>query len=304
MNAERTATIPTAMSDLGDAVSDAPGRVERLVQRHQRSISAFTRIGWLAKGIVYILFGVTAIAIARQSSPSEEASPQGALGQVLDAPAGRLLMATMALGLVLYSIWRAASVVLVDGSDLTAWGDRLGYTFSAIFYALLGFTAGRSAMNGSGPDDSNTVESVSRTLLESTVGRWALAIGGIVTMGVGAYFLIRKGVLRSFVDDLTGIDEDGDGHDASDHAIYIAGIIGWVARGGVTALVGYFVVRAAVTFDPDEARGFDRALREAATTTTGSILVWISAIGLVAYGSFCILSHRRRSLGDADARAR
>jgi hypothetical protein len=282
---------PTDDTDTGPTT-----RAERFVERHRRTIEVFTQVGWLAKGTVYVLFGITAVAIARQSAPTDEASPKGALGKLMEAPAGRLLMAVMAAGLLLYSLWRAASVVLIDGDDAHAWGDRIGYSFSALFYVVLGITAARSAWSGSGPDDSNTVEDLSRTMLESDVGRWALGIAGLVTIAVGLYFTVAKGVMRRFASDVRDVTADG-GTTGVGTALWVSGIAGWIGRGVVTVLVGYFVVRSAVTFDPDEARGFDRALREAATTTIGSVLVWVSAIGLIAYGAFCLASYRHRSLG-------
>lgn len=72
--------------------------------------------------------------------------------------------------------------------------------------------------------------------------------------------------------------------------------IGWIGRGIVTVLVGFFIVRAAVRFDPDDARGFDRSLRQVVGTGTGSALVLVCAVGLIAYGIFCLMSHRFRTL--------
>ena len=291
-NGTSTAIMPS--TDDGDS---APAdRMEGFLERHQRTIEIFTQVGWLAKGTVYVLFGVTAMAIARQSAPTDEASPRGALGKLMEAPAGRPLMAMMAVGLLLYSLWRAASAVLVDGDDAHAWADRVGYSFSALFYVVLGITAARSALSGTGPGDSNTVEDVSKAMLESDVGRWILGLGGLVTIAVGLYFTIGKGVMRRFASDVRDVTEDG-GTDGVGTALWLGGIAGWIGRGVVTVLVGYFVVRSAVTFDPNEARGFDRALREAATTTIGSVLVWVSALGLIAYGAFCLASYRHRSLG-------
>ena len=61
-------------------------------------------------------------------------------------------------------------------------------------------------------------------------------------------------------------------------------------------LVGFFVTRAAWRFDPSDARGFDRALRAAANTSLGAVLVWLAALGLVLYGAFCVLGASRRVL--------
>ena len=205
-------------------------------------------------------------------------------------------MAVMLVGIVLYFLWRGLSVAVIRGNDLSAWAHRVGYGFSAAFYAALAYTAARLVMRGSegASDDGSTVERVSRSLLESTWGRVIVILAGVVTIAVGLFFIIRKGVMRSFTDKLHGADESDD----VDRAIIAAGVVGWIGRGVVTILVGYFLARSAITFDPDEARGFDGALREVATGSIGEILVWVSAVGLMLYGAFCVFSHRYQRIED------
>ncbi len=60
------------------------------------------------------------------------------------------------------------------------------------------------------------------------------------------------------------------------------------------------MIRAAVHFRPDEAKGIDGALREVTGSTLGSILVGFAAIALVLYGVFCIVSAPRQRLKSAD----
>lgn len=293
----------SAQSDPSDPDASAgsgadESEVQQTVERHQRTIEVLTQTGWVAKGIVYLLFGMTAIAIARQSTPTEEASPKGSLSLVFEAPAGRVLMGALAVGLALYAVWRLASVALVDGTDHEAWAHRIGYAFSAVFATTLSYASVRAAWSGSQSDDSSTVETLSTTLLEHSVGRWLLAVGGVTTIGVGLYFAVHKGIRRSFADDLTGLTTDGRALRGGELVVWLSGIAGWIGRGVVTALVGFFVVRAAIQFDPAEARGFDRALREITSTTVGSLLAWVAAVGLVCYGVFCLISVRRRDLDD------
>lgn len=279
---------------LDDDVADS---VDQTVDRHPW-VEKLTKLGWLAKGLVYTLMGVTALRIARQDSTDDHASPEGSLGQVANATAGRLLIGFLAVGLVLYFAWRILSVAVIRGHDLAAWGDRIGYAFSGLFYAVLGFTAAKAALTGLEPDDSNTVEQLSRSLLDSAGGRWLLGAVGVVTMVVGAYFGIHKGIQRSFTDDLDGVHPRPSDNEPKRVALLIAGVFGWIGRGIVTGLVGFFVARAAVRFDPDDARGFDRTLRQVAGTSTGSFLVLVCAAGLITYGLFCLASHRFRELED------
>ncbi|MEO6653373.1 MAG: DUF1206 domain-containing protein [Ilumatobacteraceae bacterium] len=284
-----------ASSDVEDATEKVADKTQQTINRHPW-IQTVGQMGWVAKGIVYLLMGATATQIARQESSDDEASPSGALNRVMEQPGGRILLLVMAVGLLLYFLWRIFSVAIIRDNDLSAWAHRVGYTFSALFYALLAFTAFRTVMRGAESGKSNTVEKLSRSLLGSTLGRGAVILAGAITIAVGLYFIVRKGIMRGFVDELHTVDESAD--DALDWGIIVAGVAGWVGRGIVTGLVGVLVARAAINFDPEDARGFDGALRKVATTTYGTTFVWVSAIGLMLYGAFCLLSHRYRYIED------
>jgi hypothetical protein len=276
--------------EIDDRVSD---EVREFVREHPWIVPV-ARIGWVAKGVVYSLFGIVAIAIARgePSASDDEASPKGALGTIRDASGGRALLAVLCVGLVMYVAWRILSVAILRGSDAKTWLERIGYSLSALFYVSLAWVAGRAALRNSDPGQDNQVESVSRRVLEWTAGRWLLGIAGVVVIVVGAYFVIDKGIRRRFRKDL---DMSG-ASEGERRLLDVTGVVGWIGRGIVTALVGLFVLRAAWRFDPEEANGFDQALREVADTTTGSWLVLASAVGLVVYGVFCIVSARRQAL--------
>jgi hypothetical protein len=278
-----------------DAVTDRVADGVDDAVRERPWLEAVAQLGWVAKGFVYLLFGATATQIARQEPSDDEASPTGALDRVMEQPGGRILLAVMAVGLVLYCLWRVLSVAVIREHDLSAWAHRVGYGFSAVFYGLLAYTATRTVMRGTESGSSNTVERLSRSLLDTGWGRVLVTVGGVVTILVGMYFLVRKGVMRSFTDDLRGVGESGQ---PLDRTIIAAGVAGWIGRGVVTILVGFLVARSAVMFEPDDARGFDGALRKVATSSTGEIFVWISAAGLILYGAFCVFSHRYRHLED------
>ncbi len=278
-------TRPSSFAgSVDDAVDDNPW-VQRL-----------TRWGWIAKSVVYTLMGLTAVQIARQSAPDDDASPEGSIGRVANAPFGRVVLVVLAVGLVLYSAWRLIGVATIRGSAVSDWAERVGYTFSGLFYVVLAWTAGKAAVTGVDPEKPNSIERISTSLLEVTAGRWLLGLVGLGAIAVGLYFVVHQGVQRSFTDELDGVSPSPGDNEPKRRALLVSGVIGWVGRGIVTVLVGYFIVRAAVRFDPDEAHGFDQTLREVAGTTLGSILVLVCAVGLVAHGIFCFLSHRFRSL--------
>jgi hypothetical protein len=82
--------------------------------------------------------------------------------------------------------------------------------------------------------------------------------------------------------------------------IVALGRIGWVGRTAMMGLIGFFLCRASVRFDANEAQGLDGSLRQAVTSSVGTLLAVVVAIGLLLYGLFCVLSAPRRLLVAAD----
>ncbi len=137
--------------------NDVADAVEEVVER-QPWVETVTRLGWLAKGAVYALMGLTAYTIGRHRPTSDDASPEGALAQVVTNPGGLILLSVLAIGLILYSAWRVLTVLLISGHGPREWAERVGYSFSAAFYALLAFTAIAAVAHGDTPQDSNAIE--------------------------------------------------------------------------------------------------------------------------------------------------
>lgn len=255
-----------------------------------------TRVGWAAKGVVYLLMGLAAATIVLYAPAPDAGSPQGALATVMERPGGRVLLLILAVGLLMYVAWRLLSVAMIAGSDLMNWLNRIGYTFSALFYLALAWTALVGVMQDSPPEDGNTVERLSRSLMDTTWGRILVGVAGVVTIVVGAFFVVRKAIMRSFADDLEGVQDTLASNGTYGKGLLVSGVVGWAGRGVVTILVGFFVTRAAIRFDPSEARGFDRALTHVARTDLGELLVLGAAVGLVLYGLYCLLSVPARCL--------
>ncbi len=281
------------------AVDDAISQQVSDTVHEQPWVKHLARAGWVAKGVVYVLMGLTAFAIGRRKPSDDEASPEGALGQVVSSPGGKVLLGVLAVGLALYAVWRLLSTALVHGGEAKDWVDRIGYLFSATFYGLLAFTAGNVALSDAQPGNSNTahsntVEDASKAMLESSIGRWALLLAGLVTMGLGVYFIVQKGINTSFLEELSFKGASTEER----RFITTAGRVGWMGRGLVTTAVGFFVTKAAWEVDRDDARGFDRALRELAAHAQGRFVVLAVGVGLIAYGVFCILSFRYQELED------
>jgi hypothetical protein len=79
-----------------------------------------------------------------------------------------------------------------------------------------------------------------------------------------------------------------------DTAVERAGQVGYAARAIVAAIVGVFVVVAAMQHDPQETVGLSGALSALSGETWGQVVLWIVAIGLVLYGAFAFAEAKYR----------
>jgi Domain of Unknown Function (DUF1206) len=74
---------------------------------------------------------------------------------------------------------------------------------------------------------------------------------------------------------------------------WCVGTVGHVARAVVFGLIGVFVIKAALEYNPKEAIGLDGALQKLASAPYGPYLLGLTAAGLIAYGVYL---PRRRAL--------
>lgn len=276
---------------------------ERFTREHPRLVG-FARAGWVAKGVVYGLTGLLALLVAvretgsRPGAGGEEASQSGAIASVGRQSGGALLLYVIAAGLVLYAAWRIVSVLLPTDNDARGWVSRVGYVVSAVTYLALAWTAvsfARHPAAADGKEDAK-VEELTRSVMDGGLGRVLVFAVGAVLVGIGVYFLVAKAIGASFRSQLAG----GGVGPLSHSALIALGRVGWVGRSVMMGLIGFFLCRAAVRFDPDEAQGLDGALQRVAGSTAGTALVVAVAVGLVVYGAFCVISAPRRLLVAAD----
>jgi hypothetical protein len=273
--------------------------VGRLASEHPGLVK-LGRVGWFAKGIVYVIAGLLALLVAREASgwsddgggAEGEASPTGAIKTIADSTGGPLLLWAVAIGMLLYAAWRLVSAAMPGGSDAKAWAHRIGYGVSAIIYTTFAISAIRLAADRSSSTDGNsTATDLSSRVMEASGGRFLIGLVGVIVMGVGAY-RIGKGVKLDVNDelDLSGMNPD--------RARWTRrlGAVGEIGRGIGIGLVGFFLLRAALTYDAAEATGLDGALRRTASESWGVVLVALVGIGFAAYGVFCVTTFTRRRL--------
>jgi Domain of Unknown Function (DUF1206) len=255
------------------------------------------QLGWLAKGVVYVLAGVLAAAVAARSvgwtstvAPDGEASPAGAIKEIATFTGGRILLLALALGLLLYALWRLFTALAPGGSGAEAVAMRLGYAISAILYFTFSLTALALARRPTGNTDGNRkVVDLSARVMSHSAGRWAIALAGLIAIGAGLYRIVKgaKGDVETELN-LAGLSAD------RRRLIKRLGIVGEIGRGIAVSLIGFFLLRSGMDVNPQEATGLDGALRRLTVNGWGSALVGVVGVGFVAYGIFCLLTFTHR----------
>nr|MBA3365688.1 DUF1206 domain-containing protein [Actinomycetota bacterium] len=127
--------------------------------------------------------------------------------------------------------------------------------------------------------------------LDLPLGKWivgAVGLAFLAAAGANGYQVLTQ----KFKEEL----KTGQMSAAEERWIARIGVFGHAARMVVFGLVGIFLIRAAIQYDPQEAIGLDGALRKVASADYGRYLLGAVAAGLGAYGLFCFLQARYRKV--------
>ncbi|GAB4196526.1 MAG: DUF1206 domain-containing protein [Roseiflexaceae bacterium] len=240
------------------------------------------RAGFLTKGVVYGLVGLLA-AQAAFGAGGATTDTQGILERIVTQPFGQILLGLIALGLFGYALWRVVQALLDPehkGGDAGALAERAGALVNGVIYFGLALTAGRLAL-GNGAGGGNGTEDATARLMGWPLGVWLVGIAGLVVIGVGVQQLYQA-YRASFRKKLR--QEEMSAGELT-WAVR-AGRFGLAARGVVFAIIGVFLIQAARSADPQQARGLGEALETLAQQPFGPLLLGTVALGLVAYGIY------------------
>lgn len=232
-------------------------------------VPALARLGYAAKGVVYLIIGFIAFRAATAAGSPEGAT--GALESLVDESGGQLLLMVVALGLLAHVAWRLVQALLDPehhARDAKHIALRAFYLLSAVIYGSLAWTAFQlSRGDGGGNGDGQQVW-ISK-LLDLPAGRWLVMAAGLGIIAYGVHQLIKawKADVRSRMT-------------RHDNWVVAIGRFGIGARGLVLLPVGWFVFNAGRLYDAQAAGGTDQALQ---MLDRGGLLALVG-VGLVAYG--------------------
>jgi hypothetical protein len=256
---------------------------------HSTAFEWLARGGFVARGLIYGIIGILAIKLALGDG-GKTTNQQGALKTIAHQPFGKVLLILVAIGLAGYALWRLLHALLGHGPENEDSGfDRVAALGSGIVYAGL-CAAAIEILLGSGGSSGNAHKTTAG-VLGWPGGPWLVGIAGVVLVGVGLYQGYR-GVTHDFLKD-SKTEQMGP---RVRSWIEWIGTFGHLARMVVFGLVGVFLVKAALEYDPNKAVGLDGALAKLAHAGYGPFLLGVVAAGLIAFGVYSLSDARYRRL--------
>lgn len=257
-------------------------------------ILRFARLGYIARGVVYLIIGGLALKLALGDG-GRTTDQRGALGEIATQPYGMVLLALVALGLFSYAAWRWLAAVRDlenDGSDAKGIAMRASYIIVGIIYSVLGVTAIQIIIGSARSSGEQGAQDWTAAVLAQPFGRWLVGIGGAIIIGVGiAQFVLAytAGFMKKMKTPQMSVTEKT--------WTERSGRLGYAARGVVYSIIGGFLIKAAWQYDSSEAGGLAKALSTLIQQPYGPWLLGLVALGLAAFGAFSIIQAFYRRIG-------
>ncbi|TFV60489.1 UNVERIFIED_ORG: DUF1206 domain-containing protein [Bacillus sp. AZ43] len=250
------------------------------------ALEHLARIGLLAYGVVHLLVAWLALQLA-WGGGGESADQSGAMSTLAESPVGTPLLWLVAAGLIALAAWQAAEVFRWRSGWSASGKARRTALFKsgravakAVVYGAVAVLAIRFA-TGARSSSSQEQQQTTAGVLGWPGGRWLVLGAGLVILGIGVQHVV-KGVTTRF---LKQIDTTGCSRGAVT-LITRLGQVGFPGKGIALGLVGGLLAYAAITFDPDKARGLDGALHTLLQAPYGKWLLSAVALGIAAFGVF------------------
>jgi Domain of Unknown Function (DUF1206) len=251
-------------------------------------VSRLARFGLACRGLVYLVIALLALQVARGRGDARNTDTRGALETISHQRLGHALVLAIGFGFGCLAVWQAILAARARPGSGSSGRRRLAAAGKAVIDTALCLSAVAIAANRRSPagGDQQAVDITAR-VMRHTAGRFVIGAAGVI-VGIVGISLIAKGMRKRFDVDVRISDVPA----SVRRAFETIGGLGMAARGTVVALAGYFILQAAVTFNPTHAKGLDGVLASVVHDPWGPWLLAAVALGLACFGVFSLLEAR------------
>ncbi len=245
------------------------------------------RFGCYSVAGVYFMVGLMALLSFLGVGPAA-ADEERIVDLILEIPFGEVLIVILILGLLGYVIWRIYETFADPyefGSSLKGKARRAGIGLSALGYIIIAFGAAQILFQGGGDSESDQKLFISQ-VLSFPGGQILVGIAGII---LGFTALVQFKYIYG-----------GDYNKRMKYekmpswivkATHITAWAGYIARSILLGVLGFFLVKAAVKSDSDEAGDTDSAFDFLGDFGAIGHTIFIAvALGTMCYGIFMLIS--------------
>jgi hypothetical protein len=253
-------------------------------------------LGYLAKGILYILMGGLTLQAALGMG-STRVDQNVVLLRIFTQPFGRYTLIALAVGLGSYAVWRVMQAFFdpdKEGKDLFGVINRTSYVITGLGYVGMAFAALELSL-GTGTGSGGGSEQVTRILTAQIL---AYPLCSLVVGLVGA-FITGLGIYQIYLGYSVRFEhafEEAEMEPAERRWAIRLGRFGYISRSIVFAVIGVIFIHAALRYSPHEVGFFGQALRSLADQPYGVYIIAVLGLGLMAYGMYAMILARYRRI--------
>jgi hypothetical protein len=285
------------MNTRPQATLDLPSRTQVAAEAQLAARKAEPWVEWLgrfghaAHGIVYGTVGLLA-AQAALGAGGAATDPEGVFDWMVEASFGRLLLVLFGVALISYALWRfvqAARDTEAKGESPSGLAARAGMLGSGVAHLGLGLSGLLLGLGARSPADHDAVPEWTAKILDAPFGELLVMGAGVLVLCVA----VSQG-LMAFRSDFARHHSVAETDPLLTCWLMRLGRLGYASRAVVFALVGAFLIHAALDSDPGHAHGLGGTLSVLASQPYGSGLLCLVALGLLAFGAFELAESRFR----------
>ncbi|HKZ37374.1 MAG TPA: DUF1206 domain-containing protein [Chryseolinea sp.] len=244
--------------------------------------------GSISTGIIYLGIGVIAILsfLKIKEGGADESSLLAYLNNYM---VGKVFIWIILLGTVSYIIWRFYEAIQDPygyGKKRDGMVKRIGIALSTVADALIAYSAMQvllgisSAQADGSPEEERMMVS---NLFQESWGRWlVMFVGSVVLMAAVLQFLY--GITRGYKERLN-ITQFGP---TKKKVIHIFAWVGYLARGIIVGIIGFFLIKAAILKDAQHVVNTDKAF-DFIGDHIGHLCFILVALGTICYAFFMFL---------------